>query len=152
MGFVQIVDVYGWWIIGLLLLIGEVALPGIFLLWLGLAALIVGVIDWLFPALSWHWQLAIYAVVAAVLVFGLRPVIVRDLKRETQNPNLNRRLHAMIGRTGVISDAIVEGYGRARIGDTEWRVRGKDMEAGTPVRVTGVDDKTLSLLVERVAD
>ena len=145
---VMIVDTYGWWIAGLLLLIGEIALPGIFLMWLGLAALLMGVVDWLFPAIPWYWQLALYAVLAAALVFGLRPMITRNLRQETANPTLNRRLHAMIRRTGTISDAITEGYGRARIGDTEWRVRGPDLPVGAHVRVVGVDEKTLSLVVE----
>ena len=152
MDFTTFVDIYGWWVAGLLLLIGEVALPGIFLMWLGLAALVMGVVDWLFPAIPWHWQLGLYAVIAAGLVFGIRPFVSRELDRETERPALNRRLHAMIGRTGEIVDAVVEGYGRARIGDTIWRVRGSDMPKGAQVRVTGVDDKTLTLLVEKIQD
>ena len=146
----MLMDTYGWWIVGLALLIGEVLIPGIFLMWLGLAALIMGVVDWLFPFIPWYWQLGLYAVIAAGLVFGIRPFVTRELDRETERPALNRRLHAMIGRTGEIVDAIVDGYGRARIGDTIWRVRGRDMPEGTQVRVTGVDDKTLTLLVEEV--
>ncbi len=144
----MLMDTYGWWIVGLVLLIGEVLIPGIFLMWLGLAALIMGVVDWLLPFIPWYWQLGLYAVIAAGLVFGIRPFVTRELDRETERPALNRRLHAMIGRTGEIVDAVVEGYGRARIGETTWRVRGPDMAEGTPVKVTGVDEKTLSLLVE----
>jgi len=150
MDLVTLMNDYGWWIIGLALLIGEVLIPGIFLMWLGLAALVMGVVDWLLPTLPWYWQLGLYAVIAAALVFGIRPFVTRELDRETERPAMNRRLHAMIGRTGEIVDAVVEGYGRARIGDTTWRVRGPDMPEGTPVKVSGVDEKTLSLLVEPV--
>ncbi len=152
MGLEEIFSTYGWWIAGMLLLIGEVLIPGIFLLWLGLAALAMGVITWLFPLLPWYWALALYAVIAAALVFGLRPMITRDLEQETENPNLNRRLHSMIGRTGRITDAVVDGHGRARIGDTEWRVQGEDMAVGTHVRVVGVDDKALTLKVVALAN
>ena len=148
MDFQAFIDSYGWWIAGLLLLMGEVALPGIFLMWLGLAALVMGVVDWLFPAIPWHWQLGLYSVIAAALVFGIRPFVSRELDKETERPEMNRRLHAMIGRTGEIVDAIVDGYGRARIGDTIWRVRGPDLDQGAQVRVAGVDEKTLTLLVE----
>ncbi len=148
MDFTSLIDAYGWWIAGLLLLIGEILIPGIFLIWLGLAALIMGVIDALFPALPWYWQLAVYAVIAGAMVFGVRPILSRELDRETERPTLNRRLHAMVGRTGMLSEPIAGGVGRARIGDTQWRVRGPDLPEGTRVRVVGVDEETLALLVE----
>ena len=148
MDFTAFVNDYGWWIAGLLLLVGEILIPGIFLIWLGLAALLMGLVDWLLPALPWYWQLALYAVIAVGLVFGVRPLLARELERETERPTLNRRLHAMIRRTGILSEPIAGGMGRARIGDTVWRVRGPDLPAGTRIRVVGVDEKTLSLLVE----
>ncbi len=148
MDLLSFLDAYGWWTAGLVLLIGEILVPGIFLIWLGLAALVMGLVHWLLPTLPWYWQLALYAAIAAALVFGLRPLLTRELERETERPTLNRRLHAMVGRTGTLSEPIVGGTGRARIGDTEWRVRGPDMPAGTRVRVVGVDEETLALKVE----
>jgi membrane protein implicated in regulation of membrane protease activity len=139
---------YGWWVLGLALLIGEVLIPGIFFLWLGLAALLTGVVAWVLSGLGWQWEMLLFGVFALALVFGVRPFVTRDLEKESENPALNERLNAMIGRTGVMSTDLRQGQGRARIGDTEWRVTGPDMAAGTAVRVVGADREQMVLVVE----
>lgn len=140
-------DQYGWWSLGLVLLIAEMLAPGIFLMWLGLAALLTGAVDWLFPQLPWHWQVIVFATFATTLVFGLRPLLSSE-ENESPDSTLNRRLHALIGRSATLDAPIVNGRGKVRIGDTTWRVSGPDLPAGAAVTVTGVDERDLTLLVE----
>ena len=47
------------------------------------------------------------------------------------------------------NEAIVHGYGRIRVADSSWRVRGDDCPAGAKVRVVAVEDGSL-LRVERL--
>ena len=143
-------DHYGWWSLGLLLLIAEMIAPGIFLMWLGLAALLTGGVDWLFPHLAWHWQLIVFAAFAAALVFGLRPLLSSE-ENDGPDTTLNRRLHALVGRAATLDNPIVNGRGEVRFGDTIWRVSGPDLPAGTTVTVTGVNERDLTLLVEEAA-
>ncbi|HHN68208.1 MAG TPA: NfeD family protein [Thermopetrobacter sp.] len=143
-------DQYGWWSLGLLLLIAEMIAPGIFLMWLGLAALLTGGVDWLFPQLAWHWQLIVFAAFAAALVFGLRPLLSAE-ENEGPDSTLNRRLHALIGRAATLEKPIVNGRGEVRIGDTIWRVSGPDLPAGATITVTGVNERDLTLRVEKAA-
>jgi hypothetical protein len=142
------IDSYGWVTLGMLLLVAEVLVPGIFLMWFGAAALLTGLVDWLFPGLSWQWQILIFSAFSVALVFGVRPFISFELRKESDRPDLNRRLHALVGQTATLTSPIVNGQGEVRIGDTLWRVTGPDLPKGTRVRVVAVDERTLSLMVE----
>jgi membrane protein implicated in regulation of membrane protease activity len=52
----------------------------------------------------------------------------------------------MIGKTGVVLDAISGGQGRIKVGETTWRATGPDLPAGTKVKV--VDQVPGGLVVE----
>ncbi len=144
----EFLDQYGWWTAGLLLLIAEMLVPGIFLMWFGLAALLTGVVDLLVPGLDWRWQAVVFSVLSVALVFGVRPFVGRSLERESDRPELNRRLHSLIGQTANLIRPIENGHGEVRIGDTLWRVTGPDLPAGTRVRVVAVDERSMALTVE----
>ncbi len=144
----EFLDSYGWFSLGMLLLIAEVIIPGIFLMWFGLAALLTGVIDWLIPGLSWQIQALAFAVLSVGLVFGVRPYIGLELNKETDRPDLNRRLYSLIGEVTTLTRPIQNGHGEVKIGDTLWRVTGPDLPKGTRVKVVGVDEKRMTLSVE----
>jgi inner membrane protein len=67
---------------------------------------------------------------------------------KTDQPDLNRRAIQLVGRVGVVEEAIAHGYGRVRIGDTLWLVEGPDLPAGAEVRVTAAQGTVLH--VEKV--
>ncbi len=145
-------EAYGWWAAGLALLAAEVVVPGIFLMWFGLAALLTGVVDWLFPGMGWQAQAFGFAAFSVALVFGVRPLIGRRLDEETDRPFLNRRLQSLVGETAELTRAMKNGHGEVKIGDTLWRVAGPDLPKGTRVRITGVREDTGELLIEPARD
>jgi membrane protein implicated in regulation of membrane protease activity len=49
----------------------------------------------------------------------------------------------LVGQTGTVSQAIADGEGRVRQGDSEWLARGPDLAAGARVRITGFEGGTL---------
>ena len=61
----------------------------------------------------------------------------------SDEPLLNRRGEQLIGQVVTLEEATVNGRGRARVGDSLWRVTGPDLAAGTRVRITGIDHGTL---------
>jgi len=132
---------WNWFILGVLLLTVEVMVPGTFILWLGIAALIVGiisrVIDW-----SWQLQLVAFAALSVALIPAWR-YFARRVDRSTDQQTLNRRTEAFVGRTFTLEQPIVDGSGVVRIGDTVWRVTGPDCPAGSRVRVTQADGADL---------
>jgi membrane protein implicated in regulation of membrane protease activity len=131
-------DFWHWWILALVLIIVEVLVPGTFFLWMGAAALVLGVLAWLMPAMSWELQLMLFAVLSLVSIVGWR-AWQRRHPEVTDQPTLNRRGEQYIGRVFELETAIENGYGKVRVGDSLWRVRGDDAPAGGRVRVTATD-------------
>jgi inner membrane protein len=137
---------WNWLILGAVFLTLELAAPCAFMLWLGLAALAVGLISF---AVDWSWQAQLFAF--AVLSLALIPVWRRyapKVERPSEAPLLNRRAESYIGRTFTLENPIVDGIGRVRIDDTIWRVSGPDSPAGSQVRIVRAQGP--NLFVERV--
>ena len=63
----------------------------------------------------------------------------------SDNPALNRRTAALIGRVVDLREAIVDGRGRVQIADAFWDVEGPDLPAGTHVRVLAADGMVLKV-------
>ncbi|MGE3875484.1 MAG: NfeD family protein [Parvibaculaceae bacterium] len=128
-----------WWVIAGLLLLIELMLPGVFFMWLGLAAAIIGVID-LFADLAWQVEVALFAVLSVLLVLFVRP---RVKFAGGDNSNLNQRMHDYVGRSYVLDEPIVNGRGKVRIDDTLWVVTGSDRDKGEWVKVKGIEGTRL---------
>lgn len=126
------------WILAGLILMGlELVLSGIFLLWLGLAALVTGLVVALAP-MPWPLQL--------LLASGLAVAFVLFASRRAKGgpaQTLNRGAQGLIGREFPLDAPIADGQGRVRFDDTIWRVAGPDAPAGTRVRVVGVEGTVL---------
>ena len=131
-------DFWHWWILGLALIIAETLLPGTFFLWMGVSALVLGVLAWMIPAMGWEFQLMLFAVLSLVSIVGWR-MWQRKHPDETDQPTLNRRGEQYIDRVFVLETAIENGFGKVRVADSLWRVKGDDAAAGTKVRVIAVD-------------
>lgn len=137
-------DHWHWWIAAAAMFVIEMAAPGILFLWLGLAALATGLIAFA-GALLGHlpgWEVQALAF-AALAVANL--ALARRLRgRVAQAPSaLNRRGEELVGRDFVLAEAIKDGRGRVRVGDTLWLARGPELPAGARVRAVGVDGTTL---------
>ncbi len=136
-----------WLVFGLLLLIAELVAPGTVLLWLGVAAIAVGIIAFLFDP-GWQMEVMAFAILglsAAVIWWRLgRP----DNAASSDRPMLNRRAERHVGKVFTLDSAIVGGDGRLRIDDTTWRVSGPDLPAGARVRVMAAEGITLVVAAE----
>ena len=134
-----------WWILAALFAGIEILAPGVFFIWLGAAAALTGLIALVIPGMGWEIEALIFAVLAVVTVIFWRSYMKKNKSKDDAASTLNRRGEQMIGRTAVLSEAIQNGRGKARIDDTVWRVEGADLPAGTPIKVTGVDGAILKV-------
>jgi hypothetical protein len=140
-----------WLALGVLLLVLEVFAPGVIFLWLGIAALAVGIIVFVVPGFTWEVQLIVFAVVSVFTTFaGRRLAGARqpsDGSPDPADPALNRRAETYVGRTFVLEDTTLNGRGKIGIGDTLWQVvvepAGTELFQGARVVVVGVDGATL---------
>lgn len=141
---------WSWMVLGLVLLTLEIIVPGIFLLWIGIAALLTGALslqlwDWA----SWTWQVQVVTfLVLSILSAYAGKRISASREAASDQPLLNRRGEQLIGRTATLSEPIREGRGRIQLGDTLWRVSGPDLPAGTRVKVVRIGESDLELVVD----
>ena len=135
-----------WLSLGLILGVGEMLLPGFFLIWLGLAAIIVGLLDYFLP-IAIPFQVALFAILSILTVYAGKKFL-KDNPIETTDPKLNDRGARLVGEVVEVVEAIADGHGRVKVGDSVWSARGADAGVGDRVRVTGADGAVL--LVEKV--
>ena len=138
------IEFWHWWVLGIALIVLEVFAPGFILMWLGVAAGVVGLALLILPDLDWRLQLVIFAVLSVASVLAWRAYQRRNPTQSDQ-PSLNRRGEQLIGRRFTLDEPIVNGNGTARIDDTRWKVEGDDLPAGSKVQVVGVAGTVLKV-------
>ncbi len=130
-----------WILAGLLLLGAEVLLPGVFLLWIGLAAVGTGLMLLVLTPPFW-----VTVTVFIVLLAGCITLALRLRRAEHPRPRVNTPDAGLVGRFGILTEGSLAGP-RVRIGDSDWAARlprdVAESPAGTRVRVEGVDGTTL---------
>ncbi|MCB1412297.1 MAG: NfeD family protein [Xanthobacteraceae bacterium] len=134
---------WNWLIAGLILMALELLAPGVFMFWLGLAALLVGLLS-LVVEVSWQVQILLFAIFAVAAVPVWRH-LARKGAADPANPFLNKRADALVGRVFTLEKPIVDGSGTVRIDDTVWRVTGPDIAAGSRVKVIRADGAMLTV-------
>lgn len=132
---------WNWLILAGLLFALELAAPGIFLIWFGIAAGIVGALALVFD-ISWQAQFVLFAGLSLIAVIAARRFLKKD-DDSAARPLLHRRAEQYVGRSYVVAEDIANGRGKVRIGDTLWRVEGPDAKEGARVKVTRADGATL---------
>lgn len=137
-------DVFAWAAVALLLFAAEAMAPGAFMLWLGLAAAAVFAIVLLVPGIPLLVQVGVFVVLSFVSIQVYQRWF-RKRERPSDQPALNRRTAALIGRVVALDRAIVDGRGRVQIADAFWDVTGPELLAGTQVRIVGGDAMTLTV-------
>ncbi len=137
------IDPHWLWLAGGLALLGlEAVLPGVFLFWIGLAAMATGLIVWALPV-GLTGQLVLFAALGLAAILVGRHVQGRQRSEVTDAPLLNERGKTMLGQVFTLETAISGGAGSVKVGDSVWRVTGADRPAGEKVKVVGIDGGTL---------
>jgi inner membrane protein len=136
---------WNWLIVAVVLLILETVIPGVHFLWFGIAAALIGVLA-LSTGIVWQWQVLAFVLLSVAVVFWVKRFVRPDVAI-SDLPDLNVRGQQYVGRSLVVEQAIENGRGRVRVGDTLWSAEGPDAPAGTRVTVTGA--RGTVLVVER---
>ena len=132
-----------WFAAAAVLAIMDIIAPGIFMIWLALAAAATGVVT-LALGFGWELQLAAFAVLSVVAVFAGRNFLRRN-PVETTDSGLNRRGERLVGQLVKVVEPIAGGRGRVQVGDSPWLATGPDAAEGSMVRITGVEGATLKV-------
>ena len=129
-----------WLVTGLVLLVAEIIMPGVFMMWLGIAAIGTGALVQI-QDMEFAWQVLAFALLAAIaLGIGVR---VRPARTHTV---LNTQESGLLNRGARVISAGTHDI-RVRVGDSDWTARLAHGVAppaiGTELKVVGVDGTTL---------
>ncbi|MEO6635813.1 MAG: NfeD family protein [Allosphingosinicella sp.] len=132
-----------WLLAAIVLGIAEIIVPGVFLIWLAAAAAATGLLTLAF-GIGAPFQFVLFALFALASVYlGRRWYIANPMP--SADPMLNDRAARLVGRTVVVTAAIVNGEGRVKVGDGVWSCRGPDCAEGSRVRIAGADGSCLKV-------
>lgn len=141
-------DYWYWMIAAAVFLVLEILTPGVFFMWIGIAAFITGIVDLAAPETTPAVLGMIFAVLAVISA-----CVGRKLMKKEQNvpSTLNNRAEQYVGQVFQVYEAVTDGRGKIKVGDTVWAVvADKDIPADTSVRVVSV--KGTALTVEPASD
>jgi inner membrane protein len=124
----------------------EILAPGAFMIWLAGAAFATAIVTALFGP-PWAVQLLVFAMLAPLAVVLGRAYLKKNPIKSSE-PSLNRRADRMVGDVVTLVTPIVDGSGKAQVGDAPWLVRGPDLPKGARVRILAVDGATLVVEAE----
>ena len=126
-----------WLGLGIALLSIELMFPGLFMLWFGLSALITATLAY-FLGITGAITIVIFLADGMALSYFF-------YKKQHKEPKflVNDPKSKMVGTVVILEEAIVNGRGRTKIGDSHWSVSGNDLPAGTKVKITDVSGNTL---------
>jgi membrane protein implicated in regulation of membrane protease activity len=136
---------WGWIVVGVLLLGAEILVPTDFwLVFIGLAAIAVGLVATLAPGLSDAWQWALFGGLAAVSVLFFRRLV---RKRFPSRPGDSRVDDTLVGDAGRALETLAPGaIGRVELRGSVWNARNAGegpIEPDARVRVERVEGLTL---------
>ena len=133
-----------WLFGGVVLLIAEVIAPGFFLIFIGAAAIITGVLAMVL-GLPIPLQLGVFAILAflSARLVGRRFYATRY--DYSPDPFLNNKIGRLLGKVVVVVQAVDSHGGRVRVGDSEWSARGGPAAVGERVRIVDIDGNCLKV-------
>jgi hypothetical protein len=138
-------EVIAWACLSLILIAAEVVAPGVFMLWLGIAAGVVFALVLLVPGIPPPWQALAFIILSFAAIMVYRRYFGK-LDEQSDQPLLNRRAEQFVGKVFVLESAIVNGNGRIKVGDALWTVTGPELPAGSRIRVTAADSMVLTVV------
>lgn len=130
-----------WVLVGLGFVGAELLIPGVFLLWIGVASIGAGL-----ALMAWPEMPFVYVVVMFIATLSAGIFVALRLRRITgDKPQVNLPGSSVVGRIGMVSDATGPLL-RVRLGDSDWSAEADEpLGAGDRVEVVGVDGTHLKV-------
>ncbi|EEW05551.1 NfeD family protein [Vibrio mimicus] len=128
-----------WLAFGLILLAAELLGTAGYFLWLGLSALLVGLLLAVMP-MGWQLQWLAFASFSLVTTWLWWRCQFNQDKKQDAERDLNQKDKQLIGRVIQITEDTPAGEFQISLGDTRWTTRcDQDLEQGSRVSVIAVD-------------
>ena len=135
-----------WLTLGGLLLAAEMLGSNGYRLWSGVAGVVTGLLTWVIP-FSWEWQGTLFAVLTLLAAWLWSKWLRKRMRQQRPaDAQLNQRGQQLVGRRFTLDNALENGRGHVRVGDSSWPViADEDLAAGSKVEVVAVEGITLRI-------
>ena len=131
-----------WFVLGILLILSELVIPAFAALWFGLAAIMVGVLLWMFPMMGFITQIVTW-IILSILCTLLWFKFIKPLSIDKTKAGLSRE--ATIGQVGMViqthmeHDLITVRFPMPVLVSDEWNCRTlTPVQVGDRVRVVDI--------------
>jgi len=151
MNFITEMGYLSWFSIGLLFVLAELFVPGTYLVWFGFSAFVMGILVSLMT-LSATETLVCFALISAAFS-GIGWYAYAKVLNKTKVPEkykyLNDMAGAHIGKVYNLSEDVVDGRAKAKVGDSFWLVEiDEPLKKGDKIKITNVKDGVI-LIAEK---
>ena len=127
-----------WLVFGLALVIVELILWSMFLLWIGVSAITISIVIYLYPEVSAGLQALSFALLSLVSIFLAKKYF--PVKTIDDELSINAKNH--IGKECTVV-SIENNIIKVRLGESLWFAKGCEMSVGQKVRIVDTDLSTL---------
>lgn len=133
----------GWFSIGLILVLLELALPGVYMIWFGFSAFAMGILVHFFEFTATETGV-LFALISALFVaigWYVYAKLLKAAKVPEKYKYLNDMAGAHIGKVYNLSEDVVDGRAKAKVGDTFWLVSiNENLKKGDKIKITDVEN------------
>jgi membrane protein implicated in regulation of membrane protease activity len=121
-----------WLVVGIVLIIAEMATLSFYLLWLGLGAIAAAIVAMLIPD-SFVLQVLVSVVVALGLTLYTKPIT----QRMRNSKGFTDVIYQLVGQKGIVIEGIpIDGLGVVKVGNETWSANAEEpLAIGTPIIV-----------------
>ena len=151
MQFVTEMGYLSWFAIGLVFVLAEMFVPGTYLIWFGFSAFVMGILVSIFTFTATE-TLVWFALISAAFS-GIGWYTYAKVLKKTNVPEkykyLNDMAGAHIGKVYNLSEDVVDGRAKAKVGDSFWLVEiDEPLKKGSKVKIKDVKDGVI-LIAEK---
>ena len=135
-----------WFILGIILLISEFAVPGVILVFFGVGAMITAFLTWIGILDSLGLQVLIFLISSLVLLFTMRKYLSKHFRGGIIKKGQEDAHKDLLGKNARVTSRITLDSidGRVDLDGTEWKaISFETIEVGSIVEVEAKDNITL---------
>ena len=118
-------DCHWWWFIaGVILILAEFSIPGVFICFFGIGALLTGCAVWIFPQMPFALSLLLFTVLSVIFLFSCRRFMPKSFRGVVKVDRSDIENDDVVGAEAVVTEAIAPGApGKVEFRGALWTAR-----------------------------
>ena len=143
------IDSHWWWFIaGVALILAEFSVPGVFICFFGIGALLTGCAVWIFPQMPFALTILLFSVLSVLFLFSCRRFMPKSFRGTTKVDRSDIEEDDVKGAEVVVTEAVApDAPGKVEFRGSQWTARA-DREIAVGERAKIRERKNLTLYLE----